>query len=51
MLIPVKRDPQQEYWTTQDLNLLLSHNPNVAGAMSPRAYGKSFAALELVNEK
>ena len=42
MLIPVKRDQEQKYWTIRDLQLLLSHNPDVAGAMSPRAYGKSF---------
>lgn len=35
-----------EYWTKQDFKKLLSYNPDIVGAQSPRNYGKSYALMD-----
>ena len=41
---PVRDKPEKEYWDIEDVNLLLSHHADISIAMSPRNYGKSYAA-------
>lgn len=45
-LYEVKRDPNAEYWSKKDFKKLLSYNPDIVGAQSPRNYGKSYALMD-----
>ena len=45
-LYEAKHDKDASYWTKQDFKRLLSFHPDVAGAQSPRNYGKSYALMD-----
>lgn len=49
-LYPVNRDKNAEYWTKDDFKRLLSFNPDIVGAQSPRNYGKSYALMDVCRD-